>query len=227
MIKACIFDLDGTLLDTLTQISYYLNTTLKGHGMDEIDLPTVRNFVGNGGHNLVTRALTHVGREDMLKPELFNAFFKEYLDFYNSGVDYLVEPYEGIHEALRALSAAGVRLAVRSNKPHSTVVPVVEKFFPGIFEVVQGAEDSIPIKPDPKSCASVLASLGLPAEQTAFIGDSEVDMETAKNYGAGLAVGVSWGFRDRAVLESSGADIILDAAKLIPEAIARANGGKT
>lgn len=219
MIKACIFDLDGTLLNTLTQIKYYLNSTLRLYGLAELDEDTVRKFVGNGGHTLIRRALKHVGREDMSEGKVFDEFFEKYLTAYNSGVDYLVEPYEGIPEALAELKARGFRLAVRSNKPHSTVVPVVERFFPDVFEQVQGAEAGIPIKPDPLSNVCLLKKMGLTAEETAFIGDSEVDMQTAKNYGAALAVGVSWGFREASVLEESGADIIIDRAALIPSAI--------
>ena len=203
-IKACIFDLDGTLLNTLTTITYYVNEALTREGARRITQEECRVMVGKGARSLLERSLALVGRE----VADFEAFFSAYDAQYNAAPAYLTEPYAGIPALIEALYASGMRLAVLSNKPEGAVRPLVERFFGDKIEIVAGGKPGVALKPDPAAVAPVLEALGLPAEETAFIGDSGIDMKTAKNYGAGRAIGVLWGYRDREELLKMGADAL-------------------
>ena len=203
-IKACIFDLDGTLLNTLTTITYYVNEALKKEGAKTISEKTCRALIGKGARNLLQRALSEVGHE----VSDFEAFFHGYDDAYNAAPDYLTEPYAGIVDLLAALKAKEMKIAVLSNKPEGAVRPLVEHFFGDAVSIVFGGKDGIPLKPDPGAVTPILEALGLSAAETAFIGDSGVDMQTAKNYGAALGIGVTWGYRDAEELLSCGADAL-------------------
>ena len=203
-IKACIFDLDGTLLNTLKTITYYVNEALTRAGAKTISEDTCRVLVGKGARNLLERSLAAVAHE----VEDFEAFFRAYDRSYNAAPDYLTEPYGGICELLAFLKEKGMRIAVLSNKPEGAVRPLVEHFFGETVDAVFGGKDGVPLKPNPDAIKPVLEALSLSAEETAFIGDSGVDMQTAKNYGAVLGIGVTWGYRDAEELLSSGADAL-------------------
>ena len=203
-IKACIFDLDGTLLNTLTTITYYVNEALAREGARKISEAECCPMVGKGARNLLERALSLVGH----RVDDFEAFFSAYDAQYNKAPAYLTEPYAGICAVIDALYEKGVRLAVLSNKPEGAVRPLVERFFGERIDIVAGGKPGTPLKPDAGAVLPILLSLGLSAEETAFIGDSGVDMKTAKNYGAGLALGVLWGFRGKAELLEMGADAL-------------------
>ena len=205
-IKACIFDLDGTLLNTLTTITHYVNEALHRAGGRSITEQKCRTLVGKGARNLLTRALAEVGVE----VADFEAFFSAYDTQYNAAPAYLTEPYGGILPLLASLKEKGMRIAVLSNKPEGAVRPLVEKFFGDTVEVLSGGKTGVALKPDPAAVRPVLDALGLFAEQTAFIGDSGEDIQTAKNYGAALSIGVTWGYRDREELLSKGADALAD-----------------
>ncbi len=202
--KACIFDLDGTLLNSLTTITYYVNEALGRIGEGPIAMEQCRKMVGKGARNLLESVLAYVGRE----VDDFEAFYSAYDAQYNAAPEYLTEPYEGITALIDTLYAGGMRLAVLSNKPEGAVRPLVKRFFGEKIEIIAGGKPGGALKPDPNAVAPVLATLGLSAEETAFIGDSGIDMKTAKNYGAGLALGVLWGFRDAEELLQMGADAL-------------------
>ena len=209
MIKLCIFDLDGTILDTLGQIDYYVNYAMKLHSLPAVPYEKVREFVGNGARNLIKRSLDYVGKNVDYDDGFFVDFFDKYIEIYNSDVNYLVSPYEGIKEALDFIKSSGIKIAVMSNKPHSTVVPCVKHFFGDVFDIVSGAKDGVPLKPDPTSTLALCEAMGALPEETVFFGDSEVDMYTAKNYGAKIAAGALWGFRDEETLRAAGSDVNL------------------
>ena len=206
-IKACIFDLDGTLLNTLKTITYYVNEALTRVGAKTISEDTCRVLVGKGARNLLERALAEVGHE----VADFEAFFRAYDASYNAAPDYLTAPYDGVCELLSALKEKGMQIAVLSNKPEGAVRPLVEHFFGETVSAVFGGKDGVPLKPHPDAIAPVLKALSLSAAQTAFIGDSGVDMQTAKNYGAAIGIGVTWGYRDIEELLSCGADALANA----------------
>lgn len=207
MYKACIFDLDGTLTDTLESITYSVNATLQELGLSQITSEQCKAFIGNGARYLIERALEAAGDESLAKAEhameVYNRIFKE-------NCTYQVAPYEGITELLQDLKEQGMALAVLSNKPHLQTVDVVNTFFEkDVFTWVQGQQEHIPRKPDPAAALLIAERFGAKAEEVVYIGDSDVDMQTGKAAGM-TTVGVTWGFRSKEVLIAYGADYIID-----------------
>ncbi len=207
MIKCVMLDLDGTLLNTLSTITYYVNLILQKYAIPPIKEEDCKRFVGDGAKMLVRRTLEFCGICDA---DFEARFLEEYMAEYNKAPLYLTAPYEGIPELVSALASSGIKLAVVSNKQHAAVISVVESFFCGCFDMAEGGKEGIPLKPAPDVPLAVLASIGCSPAECAYVGDSEVDMKTGKNFGAAYTVGVSWGFRDKKVLADSGADIIID-----------------
>lgn len=209
MIKACLFDLDGTLLDTLTSINERLNETLARHGFHPISREQARVFVGDGARELVLRAIAsqRVG-VDM---SVISAVHRDYVDYYNADFARGTEPYSGINGLLSELKKKGMRLAVISNKPDPTVKQLCELFFDGIFDLVYGAREGVKLKPAPDAPLEICHILGVSPDETAYFGDTGVDMQTAKNYGAGIGIGVLWGFRDSEELSTFGADALISS----------------
>lgn len=202
--KAILFDMDGTLLDTLTDMADAVNHILSVHGWPLRTTEEVRAFVGNGARRLMERAVP---------PEVtggdFEAVLTEYRDWYQSHNCVATAPYPGIPALLRTLAAAGVRIAVVSNKPDATTRALAEKFFPGVLAL--GQREDVPPKPDPTLVRRALAQLTVSAADAVYVGDSEVDVSTARNAGLPL-VAVSWGFRSRRTLTEAGAETIADTA---------------
>lgn len=209
-IKALIFDLDGTLLNTLTSINYYLNKTLKSYGFDEITLKQTGIFVGDGAAKLVVRALEFQGYDTRANEARVKEITGTYVADYDSAPEYLTAPYEGIPELLWELKKRGYKLGVVSNKPHSTVAPLVLKFFGDVFDFVMGGKEGIRLKPHPDMPALALSELGVLNTEVMYLGDTSTDMLTGKGFSAGKTVGVSWGFRDREELVENGADAVVD-----------------
>ena len=208
MIKSCIFDLDGTLFNTLTSIRYFLNKTLEENGIEGITEEQCKIFVGNGARKLIERCFKHRGIDD---GELLEKVLQQYNASYNAEATYLTEPYEGIVGMLEGLKAMGMSLAVISNKPEPTVKQVAA-LTPGMYAIVRGGREGVPLKPDPTAVYEMLEELDVKPCETVYVGDTSVDMKTGKAFGAYLTVGVTWGFRDRRELEESGADHIVDTA---------------
>lgn len=206
MIKACIFDLDGTLSNTLTTIAYYCNQTLNKFDLPSLPQERYRYLVGNGARILVERMVREAGGADAL----VDAVFKEYTEAYEKEPLYLTAPYEGIVDLLKALRERGILTAVLSNKPHIPACAVVDALFgKDAFDCCYGQREGVPIKPDPTAVLEIMKELGVTAEECFYIGDTAVDMQTGTASGA-TSVGVLWGFRDRQELEESGADILLE-----------------
>ncbi len=207
MYKACIFDLDGTLTDTLESLTYSVNTTLQELGLSKITREQCRAYVGEGPRPLLASSLKTVGDHELVHLEkavdIYAGVFKE-------GCMYKVAPYEGIVELLSALREKGLRLAVLSNKPHMQTNKIVASFFAeDTFDRVEGLKPDVPRKPDPTAALSIAESWGIDRKECIYIGDSDTDMMTGKAAGM-LTVGVTWGFRDRDVLEKHGADHLID-----------------
>lgn len=198
MYKCCIFDLDGTLLDTLTAISYTGNLTFQAFDMEPIEKEDYKFLVGDGAGKLVERAL--------LKRQVSLDFYDEVLALYQKNFAkhcmYEVKPYEGIPELLEYLKAEGVKIAVLSNKPHPRAVENIETVFgKGYFDYVQGEQETVKRKPDPSGVFQIMNHFGFQREECLYIGDTNTDMQTGKN--AGLdTVGVTWGFRPESELQS-------------------------
>lgn len=216
MNKLCIFDLDGTLINTLPQIDYYVNLTLEKFSLPKIDRETVCSFVGWGGRALIKKVLDYADSGQSISR---GAFYDSYIRDYNSDVSYLAEVYGGVEAVLAELKALGVKLAVLSNKPHSTVSEVTRKFFPRVFDAVLGGREDYPLKPNPVCCFELCRLFDVGAESVLFFGDSEIDMKTASAMGAAKGVGVLWGFRSREVLKEAGADILIDSPSEIVDLV--------
>ena len=207
MIKYAIFDMDGTLLDTITTITYYVNLVLRREGIREITEDECKYFVGNGARTLIERVM-----ESRAVTDEVTAYrvWKEYNREYNLSTLYLTEPYEGIRDLLSALKERNIKLAVLSNKPDDTTRNIIPAFFPDTFDVVHGGRDGIALKPSSEGVFEIYKEMGATSEETMYIGDTNVDMQTGKSAGAKMTIGVSWGFRTREELISAGADRIVD-----------------
>ena len=208
-IKCAVFDLDGTLLNTIKTITHYLNFALQKSGLSPVSEQECSGFVGDGVRMLILRAIEARGE---YTDSLFARMLEDYNTAYDAEPHHLTEVYEGVGEMLRTLTESGVRLAVLSNKPHFATCATIERFFPDTFDVVLGGREGVPLKPNPTALIDAIASLGASPAQCAYIGDSDVDMLTARNAGVALSVGASWGYRSREVLIESGADCIADTA---------------
>ncbi len=207
MYTACIFDLDGTLTDTLESLVYSVNETLKELGLSEITREQCRAFVGNGARALIERALEAAGDPKLRYVEKAMCVYDR---IFSENCTYKVAPYEGIRELLQSLKERNMRLAVLSNKPHSQTKDVVKTFFgTDVFEWVQGQQEGIPRKPDPAGACHIAEQFGVPYSECIYVGDSEVDMQTGTAAGM-QTVGVTWGFRSRDVLEAHGAGYLID-----------------
>lgn len=207
MYKACIFDLDGTLTDTLESLSYSVNATLKEMGLGQITDEMCKAFVGNGARRLLEQSIQAAGDRDASRideaMEIYGRVFKEYCTYH-------VAPYNGIPELLENLKKMGIHLAVLSNKPHIQTKNVVRTFFGvDMFEQVYGQREGVPRKPDPTAVYEILKELGVNADECLYIGDSEVDMATGCAAKV-TAVGVTWGFRTKDILIKSGADYTIE-----------------
>ena len=205
--KACIFDLDGTLTNTLESMTYSVNLTLKEMGLSQITKDQCRMFVGNGARVLIEESLKVSGDP---KASRIEEGMKIYGRIFDQNCTYHVTPYEGIPEMLKALKDRGIHLAVLSNKPDRQTVKVVKEIFgDNIFDYAQGQKDGIRRKPAPDGIWYLMEQMQVSKEECLYIGDSEVDAATGKN--AGLkTIGVLWGFRDRKTLETAGADDLID-----------------
>lgn len=205
--KACIFDLDGTLTNTLESMTYSVNLTLKEMGLSQITKDQCRMFVGNGARVLIEESLKVSGDP---KASRIEEGMKIYGRIFDQNCTYHVTLYEGILEMLKALKDRGIHLAVLSNKPDRQTVKVVKEIFgDNIFDYAQGQKDGIRRKPAPDGVWYLMEQMQVSKEECLYIGDSEVDAATGKN--AGLkTIGVLWGFRDRKTLETAGADHLIE-----------------
>lgn len=215
MYKHIIFDLDGTILNTLEDLAAATNWVCARHGWPAHEVEEYQYFVGNGASKLLSRVVPD-GVE--LTDELHRQLLEEFTQRYNAHKEDKTTVYAGMPQALRRLKEAGLTLAVLSNKPHGAAYPVVERYYPGIFDAVQGAVDGLPVKPDPTLLRRLMGELGATTGDTLFVGDSNVDIRTAKNGGL-TGCGVLWGFRTRAELEAEGADFIVDTPAELAELI--------
>lgn len=212
MIKCCIFDLDGTILDTLNSIAYFVNRTLDKNGIAPISKEECRKFVGNGATKLISRALEHRSITD--EKEMVR-IRDEYICEYDSNPTYLTDVFPGVREMLKELKARGIKLAVLSNKQDSSTKSAVEHFFPNTFDVVMGGTDTTPLKPNPECPLKIAESFSVKPHEVAFIGDTAVDVETGKNMKAGITIAVDWGLRPVSESIEAGADKIVSRAEEI------------
>ena len=207
MYKVYIFDLDGTLLDTLGDLAAAVNYALREHGMPEHSIDDVRRFVGNGVRKLMERAIP----DGTANPE-FEATFATFRQYYMAHSLDTTRPYDGIPETLAALKTRGCRLAVVSNKMMAATQELCHYFFPDTIEVAIGENEAEGIrkKPAPDTVFTALRQLGVGKDDAVYVGDSDVDLETARQSGL-PCISVLWGFRDRDFLIKHGAKTFVSA----------------
>lgn len=216
MIKACIFDLDGTVMDTLSSIAYFVNTTLSKLGLGEIEEEKFKYFVGNGRSKLLHRSLDFFGADS---DDMFEKACRIYDNAYENNFMYKTCAFDGVGEQIAKLKKQGIKVAILSNKPHNVTNFIVEETFgKGFFDWVQGQMEGIPLKPDPQSFLHLAKELSAEPSYCVMIGDTDVDIKTGNNAGA-HTLGVLWGFRTRNELEAAGAEKIINKPLEIYEAI--------
>lgn len=209
---ALIFDLDGTLVESLPGIAASLNRALELHGLPGHSHATVRSFIGDGAKTLVARALSGAARLDLAEGVL-KCFAADYEISWPSGTT----AYPGIAELLANLNSRGIPLAVLSNKPHPFTAQIVAKLFPeNTFAAVLGNREGLPHKPDPTGALKIAATLGINPKNCTLIGDSTMDLDTAKNAGM-KSIAVTWGYHDAHHLSAADAiaDDIPDLAEIL------------
>lgn len=210
MYKTVIFDLDGTLLDTLADLHASVNAALAAYGLPSRSVEEVRAFVGNGIAKLIERAIGDKNYPD------FEGVLSAFKEHYGAHCKDKTKPYGGILELLKKLQAAGVKTAVVSNKADFAVKLLAEEYFSGLLLYAVGENEAAGVrkKPAPDSLFAVMEKLNAKKEDAVYVGDSEVDIQTAQNAGV-ACISVTWGFKDREFLLTHGAKILIDT----PDAI--------
>ncbi|MGN0719503.1 MAG: HAD family hydrolase [Anaerovoracaceae bacterium] len=211
--KLAIFDLDGTLLETLEDLHDSTNHALVSQGLPPRTLDEVRRFVGNGIHKLIERAVPEGSSSETVEQ-----VFEEFKTWYAVHCNDKTRAYDGIKEMLLALRKAGVRTAVVSNKADFGVQTLCKTYFSGLLDVAVGQREGIRLKPAPDSVNEVLRLLEIRREDAVYIGDSDVDIDTARNAGMDC-ISVTWGFRRREFLLEHGAVILADKPENLEEII--------
>lgn len=205
MIRGVIFDLDGTLLNTLGDITDCVNMTAEIYGIEAADEKTVMMRVGNGSRVLIKRSLSGID-DDKVIDEALN----KYKELYQLHFMDKTRPYDGIEKLITELSQYGLKIGVNTNKFDGMAKDLVKKHFPEIdVSLVSGQRTGIKDKPAPDAAEMIIQLMGLKKKEVIFVGDSGTDIMTGKNTGL-FTVGVTWGYRDRSVLEDNGADLIVD-----------------
>ena len=211
--RYAIFDLDGTLLDTLDDLTDSMNYMLGKHNFPLRTRDEVRNFVGNGVRKLVERAVPNDYKED---DEFIDKFYNDFSLYYNSHSDIKTSPYPGTLDMLDKLLENGFDIAIVSNKIDSAVKDLSMKFFGERIKAAIGEKPSIRHKPEPDMVFMAMEKMDADKGNSIYIGDSEVDIQTAKNSGI-PCISVLWGFKDRKFLEMSGASILVDSMESLGE----------
>ncbi|MDO4270463.1 MAG: HAD-IA family hydrolase [Eubacteriales bacterium] len=211
-ITTAIFDLDGTLLNTLGDLTDSVNTALLRHGFAAVTEEQTRERVGNGVRKLVERCLPENKRTEAM----IDTCLDEFRTAYGERMMNRTQPYDGIVKLLKELKKAGIAVGVLSNKYDLAAKSLIRHYFGDLVQVTFGERPGVPRKPDPTSALALLRELGGEASTTLYIGDSATDMETAKNAGL-TAVGVAWGFRSAETLRDAGADaLVREPTELLP-----------
>lgn len=206
MKKLVVFDLDGTLADTISSLKYSGDLALGKFGFGPFSATQYKYFVGDGAANLVRRALVAGGDVNL---DFFERALAEYRRVFAANCMYKVAPYAGVPELLGELRSRGVKCAVLSNKPHGQTLAVVESLFDkGVFDIVLGQVEGVAIKPSPEGVFKILKEFSVMAADALYIGDTATDMKTGKAAGI-FTLGALWGFRGRDELVAGGADALL------------------
>lgn len=205
-VKGVIFDLDGTLINSLEDITDSLNRVLKRHSLPVHSIATIREWIGQGAQMLIKKALVMEKPDD----DFIKLILGEYREEYMRNCTRRTYVYQGIPDLLSTLSAKGIQMNVLSNKPHELTREVCQHFFRDWnFRIILGQRDQVPRKPDPSAALEIAKNIGVKAENIMYIGDSGVDMETGRNAGM-VTVAVTWGFRPKNELLQYKPDVCID-----------------
>ncbi len=219
MKKLVIFDLDGTLLNTIEDLGNAANYALSLNGYPTHSLASYPFFVGNGVRNLIRKALP----DDMRTDSIIESLLKDFKEYYNEHNTDCTKPYDGIEELLRNLQDNGVKIAVASNKYQQATEKIIAHYFGDIdFVAVYGQREGVNVKPDPSVVFSILSDAKVPKSEVLYVGDSGVDMETARRACVD-SVGVTWGFRSEKELNEYHADMIVNKASDIFDIVMKEN----
>ena len=213
--KAVLFDMDGTVLDTLGDLAAAVNHTLREFSMPERSIAEVAAALSNGAAYLIAHTVP-----DGTSKELTDKVLAAYALYYDAHCDILTGPYDGIVPLMEKLRDKGVKLAVISNKQDTAVKPLAEKYFPGLLEIAVGESAEVRRKPNPDAVLAALRHIGVEREDAIYVGDTEVDLQTARNAGMECA-SVDWGFRTREQLVEIGAEHIFDTVQELEEYLLR------
>ena len=213
--KAVLFDMDGTVLDTLGDLAAAVNHTLREFSMPERSIAEVAAALSNGAAYLIAHTVP-AGTPKELTDKVLAA----YAPYYDAHCDILTGPYDGIVPLMEKLRDKGVKLAVISNKQDTAVKPLAEKYFPGLLEIAVGESAEVRRKPNPDAVLAALRHIGVEREDAIYVGDTEVDLQTARNAGMECA-SVDWGFRTREQLVEIGAEHIFDTVQELEEYLLR------
>lgn len=206
MIKAVLFDLDGTLADSLESISSAGNKVLTEFGFEALPKENYKYYAGDGAAVLMERCLKDAGDEELKN---YEAVYARYQEIFKEDCTYKVSVFDGMLETLNQLKEKKIRLGVISNKPHERTLDVINRLFgDGVFDCVLGLKDGAKRKPDPNGALKAAEQFGVKPDECLFVGDTNVDMQTGKNAGM-VKVGVLWGFRTKEELKENGADYII------------------
>ena len=209
MYKLAIFDMDGTILNTIDDLADSSNEICRRYGYPLHTVEEIKYMVGNGIPKLMRRALPAD-----ISEEQFQKVLKEYIEYYEEHCAIKTAPYKGIVECIKSLRAAGVKVAVNTNKVQAAAEDLCKVYFPDLFDCIMGSRPDLPVKPDPTGLYEILKELGLSKEEACqpgtacFIGDSDVDLQTGLNSGLDF-IGVDWGFRGRNFLQEHGAKVVV------------------
>ncbi len=203
--NAVIFDLDGTLLDTVEDLAFAMNSVLRKHGFPTHDISDYRYFVGGGLANLVYQTIP----SDMRQPSLIEIYLYDLMHEYSKSMDAKTKPYPGITQLLDGLTTKNIHLAILSNKDHQFMDAIVKTHFNNwLFKVVFGARNGVPTKPNPQSALEIASIIDIDPQNIIYVGDTDIDMKTATRAGM-YPVGAAWGFRTQEELIANGAKMII------------------
>ena len=214
-----IFDMDGTILNTLDDMTDSLNEILTKYNLPLHTVDEVRFMVGNGIPKLIERAIPD-GRSN----SQYEKILADFIAYYEEHCAIKTAPYDGVVDCIKTLRAAGIKIAVNTNKVEPAAIALCDDYFPGLFDIISGSRPGMPPKPAPDGIYEILSRAGMDGksdgQRAVFIGDSDVDMQTGMNAGLDV-IGVDWGFRGRKFLEEHGAKVIMMKAAELAEHLTR------
>lgn len=211
----CVFDMDGTILNTLDDITNSVNVLMERYNFKTFTVPEIRSLVGHGLRDLMEHCIP-----DGEKEPQFETIYREFLAYYSEHSNDETHLYDGIYDLVKKLKNDGIKLAILSNKRNSRVIELSKEYFGDIIDLPVGEkqDEGVPLKPAPDAVFNILKELNVPLEKAVYIGDGDTDFHTAKNAGMDF-IAVSWGFRDRSVHLELGSKVIVDTADDLYSAI--------